>query len=74
MFETLQEGLEERRQKKEEVQRLIQEEELIAPTRSVEDPLSKAESAFKRGNYLESLVRTSTALELALEEALRKKM
>lgn len=74
IFETLQDGLEARKQKKEEVQRLIKEERQVGPTKTtVEDPLAGADSAFGQGNYLECLVRTTIALELALEEALRTK-
>jgi len=74
IFETLQDGLEARKQKKEEVQRLIKEERQVAPTKTtIEEPLAGADSAFRQGNYLECLVRTTIALELALEEALRMK-
>ena len=74
IFETLQDGLEARKQKKEEVQRLIKEERQVAPTKhTIEEPLAGADSAFRQGNYLECLVRTTIALELALEDALRTK-
>lgn len=74
IFETLQDGLEARKQKKEEVQRLIKKERQVAPTKpTIEEPLAGADSAFRQGNYLECLVRTTIALELALEDALRTK-
>jgi hypothetical protein len=72
IFETLQDGLEEREHKKEETQKLIKEERQAAPTRpATEDPLAEAESAFIQGNYLESLIKTTIALELALKRELR---
>ncbi len=74
IFETLQDGLETRKQKKKEVRRLIKEEKQSASTKpAVEEPLAGADIAFRTGNYLECLVRTTIALELALEEALRMK-
>jgi hypothetical protein len=72
LFETLQDGLEARKHTKEEVQRLFKEERQAAPARTAtEEPLAGADSAFSQGNYLECLVRTAIALELALKGALR---
>jgi hypothetical protein len=74
IFETLEDGLEARKQKKEEVQRLIVEERQAAQTRPItEEPLAEADSAFRQGNYIECLVRTTIALELVLKEELRKR-
>jgi hypothetical protein len=72
IFETLQDGLEARKHKKKEVQRLFEEERRAVPTRpTTEEPLAGADSAFRQGNYLECLVRTTITLELALKNALR---
>lgn len=74
IFETLRDGLEAREQKKDEVQRLFKEERQAAPTRqTTQNPLAAADSALLRGNYLECLVRTTIALELALKETLKAK-
>jgi len=72
IFETLQDGLKVRKQKKKEAQRLIIEERQKAPIRpTIREPLAEADIAFMQGDYLGCLVRTTIALELGLKEALR---
>jgi hypothetical protein len=66
-------GLEERAKKKEETKDLMAKEEKARPeTFESKDPLKEAETLFKRGNDLESLVMTSIALETSLRKAIGK--
>jgi hypothetical protein len=67
-------GLEERAKKKEETKDLMAKEEKARPEKfENEDPLKEAETSFKQGNDLESLVMTSIALETNLRKAIEKR-
>ena len=73
IFETLRIGLEERAKKKEET-RSIEEKALSVISKGVpstplpKDPLMAAESAFRKGNYLECLILTSVTIEKGLQK------
>ena len=71
ILETLSIGLDERAKKKEETIALIEKEEKTKPKIiEGEDPITRAESAFGKNNYVECLVMTTVALELNLRKAL----
>jgi HEPN domain-containing protein len=78
IFETLRIGLEERAKKKEET-RSIEEKALsvinktLPSTPPPKDPLISAESAFRKGNYLECLVMTTVTIEKGLQNMLLAK-
>jgi hypothetical protein len=74
ILDTILLGLEERAKRKEETKGLMAKEEKARPeTFESKDPLKEAETSFKQGNDLESLVMTSIALETNLRKAVLKR-
>lgn len=74
ILETLEVGLEARAQKKTEAVALIRKEQLVSLKETTStSPLARADAAFKRGNYLESLINTTIALETELRKSVESK-
>jgi len=71
--ETLSIGFEEMAKKKKEFAVIEKEEKTKLESAANEDPLERARFAIEQNNYIESLVRTSIALESGLRKALEAK-
>jgi hypothetical protein len=70
ILETLKDGLDTRKGKKDETKKLVKMEKMAIPSKNTSDLITQAAAALNDGFYLESLVKTSLAIESTLRNEL----